>query len=63
MSRSVSAFVTDAMYEMIETRRAKEGLNRSRYVHSLIVKGIAYELDRLAKYDKEKREWEVEEEK
>ena len=61
MSRSVSAFVTDAMFEMIERRRAEEGLNRSRYVHSLIVKGIAYELGRLAKYDSEKRLWEVEE--
>lgn len=58
---SVSAFVTDAMFEMIEKQRAEEGLNRSRYVHSLIVKGIAYELGRLAKYDSEKRLWEVEE--
>lgn len=60
MSRSVSAFVTDAMFEMIEKQRAGKGLNRSRYVHSLIVKGIAYELDRLAKYDSEKRLWEIE---
>jgi hypothetical protein len=58
---SVSAFVTDAMYQMIEQRRAEEGLNRSRYVHSLIVKGIAYELDRLAKYDSANRLWEIEE--
>ena len=58
---TVAAFVTEAMFEMIEKQRAEEGLNRSRYVHSLIVKGIAYELDRLAKYDSEKRQWEVEE--
>ena len=58
---TVSAFVTEAMYQMIEKRRDEEGLNRSRYVHSLIVKGIAYELGRLAKYDKEKQSWRVEE--
>ena len=58
---TVAAFVTEAMFEMIEKQRAKEGLNRSRYVHSLIVKGIAYELCRLAKYDKEKQRWRVEE--
>jgi HD superfamily phosphohydrolase YqeK len=49
------------MFEMIERRRAEEGLNRSRYVHSLIVKGIAYELGRLAEYDREKQLWRVEE--
>jgi HD superfamily phosphohydrolase YqeK len=58
---SVNAFVTGAMWDLIEKRRAEECLNRSRYVHSLIVKGIAYELGRLAKYDSEKRLWEVEE--
>lgn len=58
---SVNAFVTGAMWDLIEKQRAEEGLNRSRYVHSLIVKGIAYELGRLAKYDKEKQSWRVEE--
>ena len=52
---SVSAWVTDAMFEMIERRRAEEGKNRSRYVHSLIVKGIEYELERLAAYDRRQR--------
>ena len=51
---SISAWVTDAMFDMIERRRAEEGENRSRYVHSLIVKGIEYELERLAVYDREK---------